>query len=175
MANHPDVQAKVQAELDQVCGSRDATCEDKPMLDYTEATLLELMRLRPVLPMALVHTAAKDTTLNGYFVPKGTFLLPQLHLAHQNPNHFPNPTQFNPDRFMKDGKFRPSPYCIPFGYGKRRCLGEALAKVSVFVFFARILQKFTIKPELDGQKIPTDIIYGVTISPKPYNLVLKQR
>ena len=173
MANYPNVQAKIQAELKTVCGSRDSHTNDRPSLPYTEAVILETMRLRAVLPMALVHTTSKETTLNGYNVPKGTLLLPQLHLVHSNPLDFPNPTKFDPDRFIKDGCFTPHPKMIPFGYGKRRCLGEALAKVSVFVYFTRILQRFTIKRPGESKPFPEDIIYGLTISPHPYSVVLE--
>ncbi len=132
MVNNPDCQAKVQEELDRVCGCREPSTSDRPNLPYTEATIWEIFRVGAILPMALPHKTTKDMNLHGYFLPKGTVVMPQVHLVHENPKEFPNPEKFDPTRFIKNGVFEPHPHVINFSVGKRRCLGEALAKVSVF-------------------------------------------
>jgi cytochrome P450 len=71
MAKHPDIQKKVQAELDQVCGSQNPTIEDRNKLPYTEATITEILRRANILPISLFHAVTEDTTVMGYILPKG--------------------------------------------------------------------------------------------------------
>ncbi len=175
MANNPDIQAKVQEELDRVCGSRNPETSDRPNLPYTEATIMEIMRIRTILPLSIIHMTSKEVTLNGYTLPKGTPVVNHIQAIHENEKVFPNPEKFDPNRFIKDdGQFQPHPHIIPFGIGKRRCVGEALAKVSVFVYFTRLVQRFKIKSP-DGKKIPDEIVYGLTSAPKPFKVVLEPR
>ena len=137
MANNPEVQGKVQDELDRVCGSWEPTTDDRELLPYTEATILEIMRIRAIFQNVLFHRTSKDQTLGGYFFPKGKFcIMPQIHL-HHNEKVFPlsNSEKFDPEHFFKNCKFESHPQVILFGTGKKRCLGEALAKVSTFVYF----------------------------------------
>ena len=175
MANNPDIQARVQSELDQVCGSRAPTMDDKNALPYTEATILEIMRCKTPIPLAVPHRTTKDVTLQGYNIPRGTIIIPHQQMVHENEKEFPKPREFNPERFLKNGKFEPHPHVIPFGIGKRKCLGEALARMSVFVFFTRILQKFHIKPAHGIEKLDEEMLTGGVNHPKPFEIILEYR
>lgn len=87
----------------------------------------------------------------------------------------PDPDAFRPDRFIKDGHvYIPDNY-LPFGFGKRRCLGESLAKANLFLFFCSLLQKLNFRvPE--GEQPPTTVCDdGVTPSPKPYRACVTLR
>ncbi len=174
MANNPDIQAKVQEELDRVCGSRNPTTSDRPNLPFTEATIMELQRIRAILPVSIMHMTSQEVTVNGYNLPKGTFVINHIQAIHDNEKVFPNPEKFDPTRFIKDGQFQPHPHIIPFGTGKRRCVGEVLARVSVFIYITRLLQRFNIKSP-DGKKIPEDIVNGMTAAPKPFKVILEPR
>jgi cytochrome P450 len=86
-----------------------------------------------------------------------------------DPKTFPNPSQFNPDRFIDEhGGFVPHPNVVPFGVGKRRCLGESLAKVELFIFFASMMHKFDVRTESANEKPSTKYRPGVTLSPLPF-------
>ncbi len=149
MAKNPDIQRQVQEELDQIIGTgRLATWADRPSLPYTEATLHEAQRLANLVPFGLPHSASKDIHIGGFLIPKGTEVYALLGRVMLNPQLFPNPLKFDPSRFVSaNRKFEPSPLVIPFGVGKRRCLGETLARMELFRFFTGIIQRyFSVSP-----------------------------
>ena len=86
MANHQDVQKQIKDEMDQVVGlKRHPSLEDKPNLPLLEATLLELMRFRTLVPLAVPHSTLKDTYLNRMFIPANTVVCLDLHdVCHNN-------------------------------------------------------------------------------------------
>ncbi|EPB69662.1 hypothetical protein ANCCEY_11248 [Ancylostoma ceylanicum] len=85
-----------------------------------------------------------DVFIDGYFIPKGTEIMPQYGCILHDPNLFPNPDQFLPERFLDtDGAYRPRVELKPFGFGARVCLGEFLAKCELYLIFTTLLQKFT--------------------------------
>jgi cytochrome P450 len=88
-----------------------------------------------------------------------------------DPEVFPEPERFHPDRFLDEqGCFVAHPNVIPFGTGKRRCLGESLAKTELLIFFAGLLHKFEIRLA-DKNKIPsTKYRPGITLSPYPFKV-----
>ena len=175
LANNPHVQAKFQEELDRVCGSRDARYEERETLPYVEATIMEIQRKADLLPIAVIHSTSKDVNLKGYFIPKGTLIIPMLSMVLNNPEVFPDPSELRPERFLKEGKFVPHPHCIIFSTGKRKCLGEPLARMSIFVFLTRILKRFRIKPANGIKKIKEDRVYGFTVVPTPFHVELELR
>eukprot|EP00088_Acartia_fossae_P025481 TRINITY_DN26303_c0_g1_i1.p1 TRINITY_DN26303_c0_g1~~TRINITY_DN26303_c0_g1_i1.p1 ORF type:complete len:106 (+),score=18.04 TRINITY_DN26303_c0_g1_i1:2-319(+) len=83
---------------------------------------------------------------------------------------------FRPERFLdENGKLKFDEHLVPFSVGKRRCLGETLAKIELFQFFSGIMQNFTILPE-DPDNLPSEeYIMGVTITPKPFKCILSPR
>ena len=93
-----------------------------------------------------------------------------------DPEHFPSPDKFDPTRYLdQDGKFVPNPRVIPFGLGKRRCLGETLARIELYMFFTGILSRFNVVKANAGEVLETEPIYGNTLSPKPYKLKFVER
>ena len=146
LTNYPDIQRKIQEELDQVVGrSRAPQWSDKQNLPYTEAALHELQRRANIVPIGVARRTRKDCYLRGHFIPADTNVFPVLGAVLHDPKIFPNPKEFNPERFLVNGKFEASPYVLAFGSGKRRCLGETLARIELFRFFTGILHRFTIE------------------------------
>ena len=98
-----------------------------------------------------------------------------------DPKHFPNPNEFKPERFLEtnsdSGKvvFQPHPALIPFGIGKRVCMGESLAKNEMFLFFVRVIQRINIRVTDGKRPDPNEFIAGVTRIPKPYNILVSSR
>ncbi len=177
MILHPDIQTKVQDELDKVTGgSRLPNLGDRASTPYTEATIHEIQRLADIIPVAFSHCLNDDVELAGYFLPKGTVIMPNLSGVHKNPATFPDPEKFDPSRYIdKDGKFQPHPKIIPFGIGKRKCLGEPLARMSLYLFFSGILNRFTICAGKEAGKPSTERVYGLSTSPKPFKIQFKLR
>ncbi len=173
MILNPEVQSKVQEELDGVTGrGRNPAIMDRESTPYTEAVIHELQRCANIGPLSVIHRAAADGYLAGkYFIPKDTDIVHNIGHVMQNPEYFPNPKLFDPTRHLnEDGKFVAHPKVIPFGVGKRRCLGETLARMSLYLFFTGIMSNFTVTKASEDDNLTLEPIYGLTSSPQPYKL-----
>ncbi|XP_071805890.1 cytochrome P450 2U1-like [Asterias amurensis] len=178
MALHPDMQKKVQSEIDDVTGgSRQPLMADSPNMPYTNAVILETQRIRPVAPLAVPHKTRDDTTLDGYTIPKKTCILVNIWAVHHDPATWTEPEKYKPARFLSaDGKsVIQHKSLIPFGTGRRACLGENLAKSELLLFLVNVLQQFTVTfPE--GKPIPSeDGSAGFVLSSRPYELCATRR
>ncbi len=172
---HPECLRKMQEELDLACGkTRTPQWADRVNTPYTEATIHEIQRLANILFLAVPHSATRDTTFGGYNIPAGTQILPSLGHSMHDPSIFPHPREFNPERYLqkdeKTGhvKFLPHPRVIAFGVGKRRCLGETLAKMELYLFITGILHQFDIE-SAPGEELNTeDYFVNAILMPRPY-------
>ncbi|XP_029110465.1 cytochrome P450 2J2-like [Scleropages formosus] len=171
MIKYPEIQEKVQAEIDQVLGpSRLATMADRANMPYTDAVIHEIQRMGNIVPLNVVRLTTKDTTLRGYTIPKGTMMAATLHSVLFDETEWETPFTFNPGHFLDaEGKFRRRDAFLPFSAGKRVCLGEQLARMELFLFFTSLLQRFTFSPP-PGVEPTLESKVGVTHSPKPYKL-----
>ncbi|KAJ8020812.1 Cytochrome P450 2U1 [Holothuria leucospilota] len=176
MMVHPEVQRKVQKELDQVVGREKLpSWANKSDLPYTEATLLEIQRLSSLVPV-VPHATLKPTTLGGYNLPAKCDVWLNLWSIHHDPKLYPDPEKFDPNRFLtEDGQVKKQESFMPFGAGRRVCMGESLAKLELFLFFSAMLHQFsfsvpegTVAPSLEGD-------LGITIMPKPFEVVITER
>ena len=114
-------------------------------MNYTNAVLLESMRMSSIVILALPHFALSDVSIGPYIIPKGTTVLPSLMNVLLDPAYFPNPHQFNPGRFLDTNeKFKHDEHVIAFSVGKRYCLGQSLAEKEFFLFFTGLMQRFDI-------------------------------
>ncbi|KAM4029110.1 cytochrome P450 2C20-like isoform 2-T5 [Anomaloglossus baeobatrachus] len=145
MAHYPDVQAKVQQEIDEATKAlRIPEITDKPQLAYTNAVIHESQRVFDLAPTALFHAVTEDIKFRGYTIPKGATVIPFLTSVLQDPSQWETPEDFNPGHFLnEDGQFRTRMAFMPFSAGKRVCLGENLARMELFLLFSALLQKFT--------------------------------
>ena len=99
-----------------------------------------------------------------------------IYAVHHDPNHFPEPEKFIPERHLdENGNFLKSNRIIPFSIGSRNCLGENLARSEVFLFLVTILQKFEVKPNSENPNPPNEGVAGVVNSPAHYLLVMKEK
>ncbi|XP_046390470.1 cytochrome P450 18a1 [Ischnura elegans] len=177
MLHHPEAQKAIQEEMDGVVGrKRLPTLEDLPYLPYTEATLLEVLRRSSIVPLGTTHAATKDVCLNGYFIPKDTQVVPLLHAVHMDPALWDEPECFRPTRFLNaEGKVTKPEFFLPFGVGRRMCLGDVLARMELFLFFSSLLHVFRVElPE--GASLPSlKGNAGVTVTPDAFKVCLVQR
>jgi cytochrome P450 len=177
MMLHPHVAERVQEEIDAVVGrDRHVQMSDKSAMPYTQATLNEMQRLGNILPFNMQHMTTADTNLQGHFIAAGTIVLPQLSAVFIDADVFPQPYAFLPERFLDaDGSLKRVDELIPFGLGKRQCLGESLARTELFLIFVTLMQKFSFRL-IPGQPSPsTKGIFGVTAPPQPYKTLIVNR
>ncbi|XP_041696099.1 cytochrome P450 2J2 isoform X2 [Coregonus clupeaformis] len=171
MINYPEIQAKVQAEMDAVVGSsRQPSMEDSDSMPYTNAVIHETQRMGNIIPLNVFRMATKDTEVGGYTIPKNTIVLGTLQSVLFDESQWETPHTFNPAHFLdQEGKFRKRDAFLPFSLGKRVCPGEQLAKMELFLFFTSLLQRFTFSCP-PGVEPSLDFKMGSTHSPKPYQL-----
>ncbi|NXK50971.1 CP2J2 protein, partial [Chauna torquata] len=170
MVIHPEIQARVQAEINAVIGhSRQPALEDRNNMPYTNAVIHEVQRKSNVIPFNVPRLTVKDTVLAGFHLPKGTVLIPNLTSVMFDKKEWEAPDTFNPEHFLKDGQFWKRESFIPFSIGKRACLGELLARAELFLFFTTLLQKFTFQAPLNTT-LNLKGKLGITFAPHPYKI-----
>ncbi|XP_069031646.1 cytochrome P450 17A2 isoform X2 [Embiotoca jacksoni] len=177
LLHHPEVQQRVQKELDEhVGGERPVSVSDRGRLPYLDCVINEGMRIRPVSPVLIPHTAVTDSSIGGHAVRRGTRVLVNMWAIHHDPKNWDKPDLFNPDRFLDDRGQRiiPSGF-LPFGAGPRVCVGESLARVELFLLLSSLLQRMSFwlpdgvpPPNLQGR-------LGVVLQPLPYKVVVIPR
>ena len=140
LAQHPDVDAAMQAELQTVLGERLPTAEDLQHLQYTRMVFTEALRLYP--PAWLMTRRAREVVVIGdYRFPAGTFFLISQYLTHRDPRFFPEPEAFVPTRWAAPPEAGPARYAyFPFGSGPRQCLGEGFAWMEGLLVLATVAQ-----------------------------------
>ena len=142
LVTHPDVMERARAEVFSVLNGAQLDASHVGKLKYVEAVINETMRLDPVIPN-FGRTLTRPLTIAGRDLPAGVTIAPCIYLVHRRPELWPNPEQFNPDRFLES---RQSPYTFfPFGGGSRRCLGAAFATYQMKIVIAEILSRVELK------------------------------
>uniref|UniRef100_A0A8C6DEP1 Steroid 21-hydroxylase n=1 Tax=Moschus moschiferus TaxID=68415 RepID=A0A8C6DEP1_MOSMO len=178
LLHHPEIQRRLQEELDREL-SPGASCsrvtyKDRGRLPLLNATIAEVLRLRPVVPLALPHRTTRPTSIFGYDIPEGTVVIPNLQGAHLDETVWEQPHEFRPDRFLEPGA---NPGALAFGCGARVCLGESLARLELFVVLLRLLQAFTLLPPSAGAlpSLQPDPYCGVNLKIQPFQVRLQPR
>ncbi|KAI5117354.1 hypothetical protein M0805_002464 [Coniferiporia weirii] len=161
MTLYPEYQKRAQDELDAVVGKDSLpTFEDRPSLPFIEALCKEVLRWQIVAAWGIAHCSTEDDIYEGYFIPAGTTVLSNLWAMLRDPEAYPEPDKFIPDRWMpSEGKELPMDVGrIVFGIGRRICPGRHVAENALFIAAASILSAFNISKALDEN--------GVSITPK---------
>jgi long-chain fatty acid omega-monooxygenase len=177
LANNQEVLKKFQKELDEmVPWDRYPSLEDKSRLPYSEAVILEIMRIEILAPFMIPHATMKETTVLEYDIPKGCMVIPNGYAAHMDKTFWGDPETFRPERFLDaDNNVINAHRVIPFGLGKRSCIGEVLARQSTFLFVTSLAQRFHILPPEGVKKIIVQEVSAVTTAPTPFKVRLFAR
>ncbi|XP_032081691.1 cytochrome P450 2J2-like [Thamnophis elegans] len=172
LTNHPDIQEKVQREIEDVFGfSGSISYQDWKKLPYTNAVIHEMQRLKSVLLVGVPRESTKDVKLRGYHIPKGTIIIPDLRSVLLDPEQWETPEEFNPSHFLdKDGKFIEREEFLSFGIGLRSCVGEQLARIEIFIFLTSLLRVFSFRLPEGVKKLNEEPVAKVVIHPHPYKL-----
>ncbi|XP_001600763.1 cytochrome P450 306a1 isoform X3 [Nasonia vitripennis] len=175
MAAFPDEQAKIQEEISNVVGEKEPNLEDRPSMPRLEAAIMEVQRLRSVVPIGIPHGTTEDTHIGDYDVPKGSMIVPFQWAIHLNPLYWSDPRAFKPQRFIaEDGGLAKPAAFLPFQNGKRMCVGDELARMILILFAARILHRLKLSAP-PGQTVDLEGDCGITLVPKPQTLLFKSR
>ncbi|XP_074847488.1 cytochrome P450 2K6-like isoform X2 [Carettochelys insculpta] len=173
MIKYPAIQRKVHEEIERVIGSAPFRYEHRKQMPYTDAVIHEIQRFANILPMNLPHETTEDVRLNGYVIPKGTYVIPLLASVLYDKTQWEKPGEFNPQHFLSaDGKFVKNEAFMPFSAGRRICAGETLAKMELFLFFTSLLQRFTFHPPPGVTSSDLDLTpaVGLTTPPMPHTI-----
>nr|ASL69772.1 cytochrome P450 1A [Coryphaenoides armatus] len=171
---HPEMQERLHQEIkDKVGLDRFPVLSDKPNLPILEACILEIFRHSSFLPFTIPHCTSKNTSLDGYFIPKDTCVFINQWQINHDPELWKEPSAFNPDRFLSaDGtevnKLEGEKVMI-FGMGKRRCIGEMIARNEVYLFLAILIQRLRFHA-VPGEPLDMTPKYGLTMKHKRCHL-----
>jgi cytochrome P450 len=149
MALYPDIQAKIRMELDRIVGHGQlATLDDRSRLPYVNATIKETFRWDPVVPLCLPHFTSEEDVYQGFRVPKGTIVFPNVWAISRDKISRIPPDEFAPERFIDTCVERTAldPYSYAFGFGRRICPGRFFADNSIFLFVTGLVSNFVISP-----------------------------
>ena len=163
IARNRAVQDRLYAEIVQCCGKHDEiSLSNINKCVYLKQVFDETLRCSVLAPFAARYLD-EDIQLSGYQIPAGTPIVHALGVSLLNPEYFPEPSKFDPDRFSPDKvKNRPTTAFVPFGVGKRMCPGHRFAKLEAAVCIAAMIQKFEIGL-VAGQKIES--VHGLVTHP----------
>jgi cytochrome P450 len=163
LAEHPEVERRMQEELDQVLGGRVATGVDFARLPYTNMIVLESMRLYPPVWL-MARRPVHDYQVAGYTVPAGSYFHISQYLMHRDERYFPNPERFDPDRWTAEAvASRPRFSYFPFGGGSRKCIGESFAMMEGVLVVATLAQQWTMQVA-PGHRVEMEPL--ITLRPK---------
>jgi cytochrome P450 len=163
LALHPEAQARLANEVDEVLGGLPPTLDDLPRLTYVEKVIKEALRLYPPV-WAFVRQAVRPVELGGYTLPAGTTVVMSQWVAHRDRIFFDQPDEFVPERWtMEFEKQLPKFAYFPFGGGQRTCIGASFAKMEITLLLAAMAQRFRVSL-IPGFKL--ELLPSITLQPK---------
>ena len=169
MILYPDIQDKVAEEILAAIPDEQVRMEDKEALPLTTAVITEIWRLHPVIPHDPMRETMKDVTIGGYDIPAKTEIISNYFAAHMDEEIWKEPTHFKPERHLGRKE-----NLLIFGAGRRKCLGESLARPENFLIFSNLVKHFKFEcPE--GEKPNLDGVLGLIVGPLPFTVILTPR
>nr|XP_008121932.1 PREDICTED: cytochrome P450 3A24 isoform X1 [Anolis carolinensis] len=166
LATHPDVQQKLQEEIDEALPNQATPVYEVLLqMEYLDMVINETLRLYP--PGGRIERVCKTTVeINGVTIPKGTVTMIPAFVLHRDPEFWPEPEEFRPERFSKENKETLDPYTfLPFGAGPRNCIGMRFALLSLKVAMIVLLQRFSFRT-CEETPIPLELQSQGFMTPK---------
>jgi cytochrome P450 len=163
LAQHPEIEAKLLAELQSVLKGRSPGPRDLPALRYTERVVKEAIRLYPPI-WAMARTPLNDCEIGGYRVPAGSAVMMSQWVMHRDARYYDEPQRFDPDRWVDERmKGIPKFAYFPFGGGPRVCIGASFAMMESVLILATVAQRYQVRlsPGFVAEPMPT-----ITLRPK---------
>ncbi|MFE6977162.1 cytochrome P450 [Streptomyces sp. NPDC057682] len=161
LSRHPHLEARLHTEVDTVLAGGELTADHLPQLTFTRALVQETLRLYS--PGWLVTRQATETVrLGDYTLPAGTDVVWSPYTLHRDPGLYPDPLKFDPDRWLPNRLQLPKNAFIPFGAGKRQCIGDAFAWTEMTVVTALIASRWHLRPAPGTRPVP---VGAITVHP----------
>jgi len=157
LGGNPAAQERLGAELDEVLAERPASVSDVPRLPYTVAVLHEAMRLYPP-AWVLARRLVTDRDVCGYALPAGSLLVSSPWVVHRDPQWWPEPDEFRPERWLGDTRDRPRYAYFPFGGGPRQCIGNSFAEMEATLVLATLARHWRVAPVPDADIRPQALV-----------------
>ncbi|XP_048223876.1 cytochrome P450 3A9-like isoform X2 [Perognathus longimembris pacificus] len=176
LALHPDVQKKLQEEVDRTFPNKaPATYNALMEMEYVDMVVSEVLRLYPI-AIRVERVCKKDVEINGVFIPKHTLVIVPTYPLHQDAKYWPEPDKFCPERFSKKNKESINPYIyLPFGAGPRNCISMRFALMNIKLALVRLMQNFSFQP-CEETQIPVKLSKQGLLQPeKPIVLKILSR
>ncbi|KAK8761943.1 hypothetical protein V5799_026788 [Amblyomma americanum] len=179
LASHPSEQNEIMNELEDLFPEKvgqDLSFDDLRQLKRLDLIILEGLRMYPPVPVVVTRKCSQDTTTCGRFIPAGVSILAVPWLIHHDPDLWPDPEQFRPERFAEENRERiRSGTYVPFGLGRRVCIGEKLALLLVKCALVKVLQDFrlTLCDEVASPLAVSD--RGLALIPEGLRIRLERR
>jgi len=176
LAKHPDIQERVRDEVDKVLGGKIVEADQLKDLLYLDMFIKEVMRYGTPIPLLASRAANQDIYLDNHFLPKGTRVGLAIHAIHHNPEFWPNPDVFDPERFnpAKIGKQHPFAF-LPFSLGKRVCIGNNFSLMEQKVFLSMLLQRYVVSNGEDPNKPFALDPASIAFTPAEVTVILSPR
>lgn len=158
LAQHPEVERRLHAEIDAVLGGRLPGLADVPALACAERVLAEAMRLYPP-AWNIGRQSVADYAVRGYTLPKGSLFAVSTWVTHHDERWWPDPFRFDPERWLPEARAaRPKFSYFPFGGGARQCIGEAFAWMEGILLLSTIAQRFRFRSAPGARVLPQALI-----------------
>ncbi|MET7394978.1 cytochrome P450 [Dactylosporangium sp. NPDC005572] len=172
ISGHPDVERRLQEELDAVLAGRSPTFEDIPRLPYLSRVVYETLRVRPPVWL-LTRLTTADAELGGHRLPKGTIVLLSPYLLHHNEELFTDSERFDPDRWLPERADDVTEAAMqPFIMGNRKCIGDKFALTEATLLIATIISRWSLRM-VPGARIEN--LPEATLGPGPMPMRLARR
>ena len=160
---HPEVADQIRHEASSVFGDREPGLPDYLKLTYTRNVIQETMRMYPPI-WSLARKAEAGDVIGGHDIEAGDTIVLGTYVVHHNPRYWDHPDRFDPDRFASDRAKGRAPYSyLPFGGGKRACIGSAMSQIEAALALSLFLRDFEFEY---AREEPPRISLTVTLSPK---------
>ncbi|XP_062319903.1 cytochrome P450 1B1 [Osmerus eperlanus] len=178
LVRFPELQLRLQNEVHAVVErSRLPVIEDQAHLPYVMAFIYEVMRFTSFMPLTIPHSTTTDTSIMDYNIPKDTVVFINQWSINHDPNTWADPETFDPQRFLDlDGNLNKdlTSSVLIFSMGKRRCIGEELSKMQLFLFTSLLVHQCHFSADPD-KPVTMDSIYGLTLKPQLYSVAVTLR
>ena len=163
LADHPEIEAKLLAELDTVLAGRIPTIDDLPHLPYLRLLVDEVLRLYPPAWALSSRNALEEDVILGYHIPKGSLVFVLPYIIQRDPRFWDRPDEVIPERFTEENSADRHKYAyIPFGAGPRKCIGNTFALIEAQLILATLLQNVRLE-KVSEKAVEMDPVFTLRV------------